>query len=127
MGGDMTLHPAKISLVILPVTILLTCMNTVLAQSPGGATPCLYDSQAFSEGARICVQKNLMMVCSVNDMRPQWNLVQDKELSSYCLAAIETFHRVSRISRPRVHPRQPATASFESAKCFSFNGRRFCE
>jgi hypothetical protein len=120
----------RISLIFVAVQFAALAMfaktDGLRAQSvrPVVATPvCVYDGRSFSEGAHICVQKNLMMKCIVNDEKPLWTLVLDKDLGSYCLTPLQ--RDATHIVR-RPHPRVAAPVSGSSA-CFTFNGKHYCE
>jgi hypothetical protein len=120
----------RISLIIAAVlgvaVVMFAKIDGLRAQSMRRdvATPvCVYDGRSFSEGAHICVQKSLMMKCIMNDEKPLWTLVLDKDLGSYCLTSLQrdAMHIVR-----RPHPRLAAPASASTA-CFTFNGKHYCE
>ena len=54
-------------------------------------------------GTHICVQKSLMMKCIMNDEKPLWTLVLDKDIGSYCLTPLQ--RDATHIVR-RPHPRR---------------------
>ena len=54
------------------------------------APNCVYNSKTFSDGAHICIQRFLLMVCTIENKRPVWKLVPDKELTKYCLTPLST-------------------------------------
>jgi hypothetical protein len=89
---------------------------------------CLYQSRSYSEGAFICVQKSLMQTCSSDGTRMVWRVVTDSELGNRCAAPIPSIEarkrivRRTRVARQVVAPTEPV-----SAKCFVFNGKRYCE
>jgi hypothetical protein len=93
---------------------------------------CMYDSKSFSEGADICVQAGLILTCSVIENRPVWSVVTDKELGKLCM---KPFRRESddmpKVSMRRHVRRSSGIGSVSltnsSDKCFSFNGKRYCE
>jgi hypothetical protein len=109
---------------IIALVIMLVSADTGFAQAPG-ATACLYDGRAFSDGARICVQKGLMMACGVNTGHPQWTLVEDKDLSSHCLAPTDGDIHVAHARFHHHQLFQPAAVT--PAKCFYFSGKQYCE
>lgn len=91
---------------------------------------CLYQSRTYSEGAFICVQKSLMQACTSDGARMVWRIVADKDVGDRCVSPIPSVqiqprkrivHR-TRMARQAVTPAQP-----DSAKCFVFNGKRYCE
>jgi len=89
---------------------------------------CLYQSRSYSEGAFICVQKSLMQACTSDGSRLVWRIVADKDIGDRCVTpipAIEARKRIvrrTRVARQVVAPTEPV-----SAKCFVFNGKRYCE
>jgi Protein of unknown function (DUF1496) len=92
---------------------------------------CLYQSRSYSEGAFICVQKSLMQSCTSDGSRLVWRVVADKDLGERCLAplqSVESRKWTARRYRVARHPAAaPAPAQQASAKCFMFNGNRYCE
>lgn len=112
------------------IIAIASTATTVLGQPAPSGVVCVYDDRSFSEGAHICVQKNLMMTCTVIGEKPAWTLVLDKDLSERCLVPFQLHtadlnarrhHMVRRQARADA-PRAPA-----SAPCFTFNGKRYCE
>jgi uncharacterized protein DUF1496 len=106
------------------------------AISPLVATPvhaadsvCVYQSKSYSEGAFICVQKSLMQSCTSDGSRLVWRVVADKDLGDRCAGPLQSVE--SRKWTPRrhrvAHRPAPAPAQQASAKCFMFNGNRYCE
>lgn len=106
------------------------------AMSPLFASPvhaadsvCVYQSRSYSEGAFICVQKSLMQSCTSDGSRLVWRVVADKDLGERCLGPLQSAE--TRKWTPRRHrvARQPVAAPAQqaSAKCFTFNGNRYCE
>ena len=115
-----------------PLVLLLLsgCAMTLPVAGPAHATDpaCLYQSRSYSEGAFICVQKSLMQSCTVDGGRMVWRIVADKDIGDRCTSPIaaaqprrRAVHR-TRIARQAAAPMQP-----NSAKCFVFNGKRYCE
>jgi hypothetical protein len=108
------------------VLLLMSVQTQVQAQ---GSSVCIYSSQSFSEGASICVARHLMMSCSVTESRAVWKLVGDRGVSRMCpgpsRSAVETAvpprRQLARRGAAAVPPADTGT------KCFTFNGRRFCE
>lgn len=90
----MTRCPAPSVAMTLAFTIILSV--SAAAQTPAGPTPaqqpkpaaltCTYSSKAYSDGAFVCVQKSLMLKCTVDDTKAAWSVVADKEISDKCLA-----------------------------------------
>jgi hypothetical protein len=125
-GGKAVLRSAPLCMVLL---LLSMAASWAQAVRPQPQAPCLYDGRSFSDGARICVQKNLMMTCPLKDERPQWTLVSDKELSSFCLAP--TLRADLDVGPPHIQIRRAhsrlALPLTGSSACFTFNRRRYCE
>ena len=120
------------------VSATTLCVATSAAQSPGG-NACQYEDKAFSEGASICPQRHLMLRCSLESGRPVWTLVQDDALARRCAlpmwratAFVPRLRRAAAVRQPSspqgaVTPAPAPGAAPGSAKCFSFNGKRYCE
>jgi Protein of unknown function (DUF1496) len=115
----------------------LACCGALIAAVPlraeqqtSAGPACLYASKAYSDGAFICVQKSLMLSCASDGTRAVWKIVADRDLSERCVAptTLVTAPGLRRHSyrvhggRPRI---EPAAGGF--AKCFHFNGKRYCE
>ena len=104
-----------------------------VAQSPASA--CQYEDKAFSEGASICPQRHLMLRCSLESGRHVWTVVQDYALARRC--ALPMWRATDLVPKPRratavAQPSIPQAAvtpdpAPSAAKCFSFNGKRYCE
>jgi hypothetical protein len=113
------------------VTVLACAASSVRGQPAASPVVCLYDDRSFSDGANICVQKNLMMSCTVTGEKPVWTLVRDKDLSERCLEPFQVhtadlnarWHR--HVVRRQARADTPLTPA--SAPCFTFNGKRYCE
>ena len=122
----------KLSAMRLPqrLALLFGCTTALCIVSPLHAADsvCLYQSRSYSEGAFICVQKSLMQTCASDGARMVWRVVTDSELGNRCVAptpSIEARKRIvrrTRVARQVVAPTEPV-----SAKCFVFNGKRYCE
>jgi hypothetical protein len=109
---------------IIALVIVLLGSSTGLVEALEAAA-CLYDGRAFSDGARICVQKGVMMTCGLETGHPQWTLVDDKDLSSRCLAPTDGDIRAAHARFHHHQLLQPAAVT--SAKCFYFSGKQYCE
>jgi hypothetical protein len=109
---------------------MLAKIDVVGAQSmrPGATPMCVYDGRSFSEGAHVCVQKSLMMKCIMNDEKPLWTLVLDKDLSNYCVTPLQREATGNQTPQRHIarHSRL-ATPVTGSTACFTFNGKRYCE
>lgn len=110
--------------------LLLGSVMTLVTAGAAHATDptCLYQSRSYSEGAFICVQKSLMQTCTSEGTRMVWRIVADREIGDRCVTPLPSadlrkriFHR-TRIARQARPPVQQ-----NSAKCFVFNGRQYCE
>jgi hypothetical protein len=89
---------------------------------------CFYQSRSYSEGAFICVQRSLMQTCTSDGTRMVWRVVTDSELGNRCVTPIPAIEARKRIvRRTRVARRVVAPTEPISAKCFVFNGKRYCE
>ena len=115
---------------------LLCFSGSVFCTAPAAAEPaptaaaCLYQSRTYSDGAYICVQKSLMLTCSFDGARASWKVVADRDLSERCvgltvLNAPAVLHR--HVRRIHVAHRRIESPQQASAKCFSFNGKQYCE
>jgi len=113
------------------VALCLVATDRLLAQSTSPLPACLYDGRSFSDGARICIQRNLMMTCTLEAVRPRWTLVLDKELSSNCVTpTLREAQFDSGAPRPHVRhlrPRIAGPSTIGSPACFTFSGKRYCE
>jgi hypothetical protein len=119
---------------------LLVCACAVMASQTVLADPdasrvrvCIYGSKSYSEGADLCIQKSLLMNCSLESGRPVWKVVADKELSSLCAIPSERESarpprtRARHEARDREVPHHRPVAARMLDKCFTFQGKRFCE
>lgn len=109
--------------------LLLTTFATLAAGTPSRAEQmspvCVYASKNYSEGAFLCVQKSIALICRSDGAQPVWTTVTDKDLADRCASA-GPYSRPHRRVRTafRAHHRN---FSIEGAKCFEFNGKRYCE
>jgi Protein of unknown function (DUF1496) len=106
----------------------MTLLASGLAQAADPA--CVYQSRSYSEGAYICVQRSLMQTCTSDGARMVWRVIADGELNARCTAPLtfaEPRRRLVHRARPVGHAVAPAPAEPASAKCFVFNGKRYCE
>jgi hypothetical protein len=94
---------------------------------------CVYHNRSYSDGAHICIQRQLMMACGIEGERAIWKIVEDRRLAERCAAPLAP-ERVARWERPAARwpaPRRQTLAAPAkvqgSGKCFTFMGRRFCE
>ncbi len=119
-------------LAIISISFVTTQLLTGSAGAqtpPAGAPLCVYDSKDYSDGAYICAQKSMMLTCATDGAKATWKIVTDKEINDRCIAPIVRAN----IAEPRIRRRhyvQPVTARVfadPNAKCFNFNGKRYCE
>jgi hypothetical protein len=113
------------------VVAIASMASTARGQPTSSGVVCIYDDRSFSDGAHICVQKNLMMTCTVSGEKPVWTLVLDKDLSERCLVPFQ-LHSADLNARWHHHmvrrqARADAPFARASAPCFTFNGKRYCE
>jgi hypothetical protein len=117
------------------IALAVAALGSVSPTRAADPALCIYDGNSFSEGAHICAQASLMMTCSVTGDHAIWKVVTDRDISRLCVrpsredtrANVRTRHRVARhYSSNSIAPptNLPGT---NSAKCFTFNGKRFCE
>lgn len=97
---------------------------------PNASPVCLYESKAYSEGAFVCVQKSLMLTCTADGARVSWKPVADKDINDRC--TVPTVQYASPQLRPHHHRRHFVVRRIHPlvdnpAKCFIFNGVRYCE
>jgi uncharacterized protein DUF1496 len=113
-------------IVLFCISFYLSWCAAAVAET-GPAPFCFYESKTFSEGALICVRKSVMLNCGSDGARLTWKIVTDRELSDRCeapaaIVRARRFVHHARIARPSPPVAQPA-----AAKCFMFNGNRYCE
>jgi len=96
-------------------------------QIADAAPLCVFDNGSYSEGARICAEPGMMLSCGVNGDRAVWTVVT--ESGGACSSSRRGSGRAMR--HRMAHRAQPdsseAAPSPDGAKCFTFNGKRFCE
>lgn len=112
------------AIVLLSAAIGFLAGGPALAESEPAAV-CIYASQSYSNGAMVCAQKALMLTCQTNGARPTWAVVTDKELSNRCSEAAAHSRTRPRVYASYRRPRSEAIGG--GAKCFEFNGKRYCE
>jgi hypothetical protein len=110
-----------------------SCLATASAApepKPDAGSICLYQSEAFSEGAFVCVQKSLMLTCVVEGAHASWKPVPNKDINDRCKAPIAQHLAPA----PRIHShsyryggRLRHSLVQSQAKCFIFNGVEYCE
>ena len=55
---------------------------------PAAAPTCTYSSRTYGYGAFVCVEKSLMLKCTVDDAKASWSVVADKDLGDKCRAPV---------------------------------------
>jgi len=112
------------------LTIALAAFAVLATTAPGRTEPvtstCVYASKSYSDGAFLCVQKSVALICRSDGGRFTWATVTDKDLADRCTTA-EPYvrpHRARARLAHRLHHRDPVISA---AKCFEFNGKRYCE
>lgn len=113
----------------LSVFMSLNALPLSAQTQSAGAPLCVYDSKDYSDGAFICVQKSLMLNCSADGTKATWKIVDDKDINARCIAPIaRTAESMLRPRYRRTAMRPPVfRAADPNAKCFHFNGKRYCE
>jgi hypothetical protein len=131
------LHPASL-LSLLAASLAVCGPRTALAQSADPPV-CVFLDRSYSEGATVCPQTRFMLMCSSEGSKLIWKTVSDRSLAERCLRpttaagdlAEPLRQRRLRIARssppPAPPPLAPLPAASTSAKCFVFNGKRYCE
>src|SRR3954469_2673437 len=114
---------------MLGVGVFAIAGATSAAAEPAPADACVYASKNYSSGAYLCLNKSLMLSCSIDGGHPAWKTVSEPQLSGACTAN-EDFVVERRSRRAHFHRRvmsraPPVTPT--SAKCFEFAGKRYCE
>lgn len=111
------------------VASIVLCAGGAAAQTAVPAI-CIYESKSYSEGAYLCVRPSLMLGCAPDNGRAVWKVIADAELSGLCRAGAAPAYAPRRASR-RHHWRHTASPTMPrsraSARCFTFNGRNYCE
>ncbi|MFZ5731328.1 MAG: hypothetical protein ACOY4O_01240 [Pseudomonadota bacterium] len=109
---------------VLSIAALLAAPATARAQ---GAPVCTYQSETYSDGAYVCAQRALMQQCAVSGASASWKIVTDDRLSRLCLGPVARRDGARRVAKLRPHRRAAAAVVDPNAKCFQFNGKRYCE
>jgi hypothetical protein len=99
---------------------------TVPGQAEQAASACIYASRSYGDGAVLCVQKSIALICRSDTGRFAWTTVADKDLADRCTAPEPHMrpHHVRVRTAYRVRHHDPM---IDAAKCFVFNGKRYCE
>jgi hypothetical protein len=105
------------------LTAMLAPQSSLHAQASG---VCLYESKSYSEGASICARRSLMFNCSASGGRMVWTIVTDQDMVRLCASQPGSRFHVWRARAVSRNP-PPAPMAADAAKCFQFNGRKYCE
>jgi hypothetical protein len=98
------------------------------AQPKPVAPACTYSSKAYGDGAFVCVEKSLMLKCTVDEAKASWSVVTDKDLSDKCRAPVrETIYQQRARWNRRNIAREITAPTDTSSRCFNFTGKRYCE
>lgn len=82
------IHRAALALLV-PLCFAAPAIAQTSASSTDSrpaAPACTYSSKAYGDGAFVCVQKSLMLKCTVDQDKAAWVVVSDKDLSDKCRA-----------------------------------------
>jgi hypothetical protein len=119
----LTTRPDKISLSPWPLRfpIALVVAAGISARSEIAQAQqlpaCIYQSESYSDGAYLCVQRSLMLKCAEDSGRLQWKIVSEPDVSHLCAEHNgRTEYRASLPARRET-----------SGKCFYFGENRYCE
>ena len=126
----------KFAAAALVAMLMLVAGERAQAQAPSvpaSAPVCIYESESYSDGAYLCIRKGLMLGCASNAGKANWSVVADRELSRHCsgddrtrLAPRQRYAQRRRPVEAAAAP-QVSAAPQGSGKCFSFNGKSYCE
>ena len=113
------------NLVALLSTLALSVTVAPSRAEQAAPSVCIYASKNYSEGAFLCVQKSIALICRADGARSEWTTVTDKDLADRC-ASPEPYSRARPHVRTafRVHHRDFPVGG---ARCFEFNGKQYCE
>jgi hypothetical protein len=105
-------------------------------QKPGAAPAapvvltCVYNSKTYSDGAHVCVNKNLMLTCAADSSKAVWNVATDKDVDNKCAGpAVHLSKAQKRAIWQRNNIRRQITPATNPAPfCFGFDdGPLYCE
>jgi len=109
---------------------LLTVLAVFSAVTPSHAEQtspiCIYASKNYGEGAFLCVQKTIALICRSEGARSAWTIVTDRDLADRCASATEPYFRPHPRGRTAFRARRQ-DLSIGGGKCFEFNGKQYCE
>lgn len=114
------------ALSVATAAMMLAAPATTHAQA--APSVCTYQSETYSDGAYVCAQRSLMQQCAISGTSATWKIVTDKDLNKLCLGPIVRRETSRRVAKLRIHRRAATAAVVDpNAKCFQFNGKRYCE
>jgi hypothetical protein len=114
--------------ILLVSALAITACGNAAAEQP----LCIYHNRTYSDGARICVQRQLMLTCNAEGGRAVWRIVEEDRLARLCATPVAAAH-TAQATRPAARSpgkrRTAATPKMQapSEKCFTFQGRHYCE
>lgn len=104
------------------------------ADQKPAATPvaltCVYNSKTYSDGAFVCVNKNLMLTCAADSSKAIWNVATDQDVHDKCARpAVHLTKAQQRAIWQRNNIRRQITRPTGSPPfCFGFDdGPLYCE
>jgi len=110
---------------LIRIVCLLAIASGMAQAQPPGDQPhlqtCLYESQSYSDGAYLCVQKSLMLSCSPNNGRLTWQVVADQDLNNLCLGPFERAYVPLRPDPDRVPIKDTALLRELSDRLYEHN------
>jgi Protein of unknown function (DUF1496) len=99
------------------------------AAAPAALT-CVYNSKNYSDGAHVCVTKNLMLTCAADSSQAVWNVATDKDVNDKCArpAVHLTKSQTRALWRRHNIYRQITPGTTPPPFCFGFDdGPLYCE
>jgi hypothetical protein len=93
---------------ILASCVLVTLCVPAVAQpspeqkpaAPAPAAPvaltCVYNSKTYSDGAHVCVNKNLMLTCAADSSKAVWNVATDNDARDKCARPVVHLTKAQR-------------------------------
>lgn len=70
------------------------------AAAPALAAPvaltCVYNSKTYSDGAHVCVNKNLMLTCAADNSKAVWNVATDNDAHDKCARPVVHLTKAQR-------------------------------
>lgn len=102
----------------------------VPATPPPVALTCVYNSKTYSDGAYVCVNKNLVLVCSADSTKAVWNAATDKDANGKCTRPAPHLIKAQRraVWQERSIRRQITPPIYPAPYCFGLgDGPLYCE